>query len=92
MVITALTYFYYWKSLIVIDEHLTAREVQKLISSKEEDSNVLRRTSEISEDEVIIATWVPEQTHEILYEVAKSKKMSVEKLCSEILQEASKCQ
>jgi len=73
----------------ILSEGLNVRQTEELIKP-----DVVSRetpTSDTSKDGLIIGVWVSEKTYNHLDKLAKSQKMTIEKLCSKILEkEASK--
>ena len=77
---------------VIIKNNLSVREAEEIARNLKE-GGVSRETptSDISKDDLIIGVWVSEKTYNHLDKLAKSQKMTIEKLCSKILEkEASK--
>lgn len=72
----------------VIENQLTIRQTRDLVGSiTNPEANVLRRTSDVPKDGLVIGVWVSNQNYSSLLELASSKKLSIEKLCSQIIEE-----
>jgi len=73
----------------VLSEGLSVRQTEKLI--KHDIVSRETPTSDIPEDGLIIGVWISKETYNRLIRVANSQKVTMEKLCSKILErEASK--
>lgn len=69
----------------IIENELTVRQTKNLVKLNPED-DVLRRTSDVSENGLIIGVWISNESYSSLSQLASSKKMTIEKLCSKIIE------
>jgi ParB family chromosome partitioning protein len=81
----------------VIKENLTVREIAQLSNSLKRCSDVTHETfithpktqietQDIPEDALVVGIWVSPETYDALTQLANSKKTTVERLCSELIE------